>query len=233
MLKLSWKNLIVRLASAISLVAVILSLVPPAFADDSTTDMNALVQETQKMHQVNDEMKLVWWIPEEYWRVSFAENPGVPKSQVEEFLDILRPYTVFCIVSGRVGLMGLVKYEAEADIRANVILVDAAGIEYKPVKEADVGSVTKNLLAVMKPVLSNILGPMGENMHFVLFPAIGKDKKMIANAKEEGPFTVKLIGTDFRWRLPLGALLAKKICPKCNEALTGTYNYCPYDGSKL
>ena len=35
--------------------------------EEGRVDLNALIQETQKMSQKADEMTLVWWIPEEFW----------------------------------------------------------------------------------------------------------------------------------------------------------------------
>jgi len=86
---------------------------------------------------------------------------------------------------------------------------------------------------MIKPVIANTLGPLGQNMHFLLFPAKDKNGQNIAEAKKEGAFSVKLGEREFKWRLPLGSLLPPKICPKCGEKLSGAYNYCPYDGTPL
>ena len=63
---------------------------------------------------------------------------------------------------------------------------------------------------MMKPIFVNMLGPMGQNMHFFLFPAKDKSGNLIADAKNEGSFTVKLADRPFKWRLPLGSILPRR-----------------------
>jgi len=86
---------------------------------------------------------------------------------------------------------------------------------------------------MIKPVIVNTLGPLGQNMHFFLFPAKNKSGRNIADAKKGGVFSVRLGEREFKWRLPLGSLLPPKICPRCGEKLSGAYKYCPYDGTPL
>ncbi len=57
-------------------------------------NINALLHETQKMSQKVNEMTLVWWIPEAFWRLSSAQDPTITETQVEELIKILRPYTL-------------------------------------------------------------------------------------------------------------------------------------------
>ena len=48
--------------------------------EEGKVDLNALTQETQKMSQKADEVTFVWWIPEEFWQVSFAQDPTVTEA---------------------------------------------------------------------------------------------------------------------------------------------------------
>lgn len=86
---------------------------------------------------------------------------------------------------------------------------------------------------MMKPLFANMLGPMGQNMVFFLFPSNNKEGQKIADSKKEGSFSVEMGEREFRWRLPLGSLLPPKICPTCGEKLSGAYKFCPWDGTKL
>ncbi|UCG51919.1 MAG: hypothetical protein JSW58_17430 [Candidatus Latescibacterota bacterium] len=204
-----------------------------SFAQDEKVDINALVQEIQKMSDETDEMTLVWWIPEEFWLVSFAQDPSVTETQTQEFLSVLRPYTIIAVVDGTLGPFGGVTYRPEAEIRSTIRIKDNQGTRYQPLGEDEVGADTKSLLAMMKPVFVNMFGPMGENMHFVIFPAKDKEGRRIGEAKREGAFSVSLGEREFRWRLPLGSLLPPKICPTCGEKLSGAYGFCPWDGAEL
>jgi len=201
--------------------------------EEGRVDLNALIQETQKISQKADEMTLVWWIPEEFWRISFTQDPTATEAQSEEFIKVLQPYTLIAVVDGKVGSFGGITYSSEADIRANINIRDSQGAYYLPFNEDEIGADVKNFLSMIKPIFVNTLGPLGQNMHFLLFPAKNRSGRNIAEAKKEGTFSVKLGEREFKWRLPLGSLLPPKICTKCGEKLSGAYKYCPYDGTPL
>ncbi len=213
--------------------AVLLTANSYIFAQETNIDINNLVQETQKRSDNSSEMSFVWWIPEQFWQASFARSPNTTPAQVEEFLKALRPYTLIAAVDGKVGSYGSVAYKTEADIRTSIKLVDAAGNTYTPYSEDGVNPDAKGLLSVMKPMIVNLLGPIGQNMYFFLFPAISKDGNAIADARKEGGFSVKLGEKDFKWTLPLGSLIPSKTCPVCKQKFNGSYKFCPFDGTKL
>ena len=196
-------------------------------------DVNALVQETQKIAQQADQMTLVWWIPEEFWRVSSGRDPTVTEAQTENLIEVLRPYTLIIVVDGKVGPFGGITYKPESEIRASIQIKDRQGTYYHPLSEDKINADTKNFLSIMKPIFVNMLGPMGQNMCFFLFPAESADGRRIAEAKKDGAFSVKLGEREFRWRLPLGSLLAPKMCPKCKEKCSGAWNFCPWCGTRL
>ena len=185
------------------------------------------------MQQQADQMTLVWWIPEEFWWVSSAQDPTVTKAQTENLINVLRPYTLIIIVDGKIGPFGGVTYKPEAEIRAGVQIKDSQENYYRPLNEDKINADAKNFLSIMKPIFANMLGPMGQNMHFFFFPAESKNGNKIAEAKKEGAFSVKLREREFRWRLPLGSLLPPKTCPGCKEKCSGAWNFCPWCGTKL
>lgn len=196
-------------------------------------NLNKLTNELQKTTEDPDEMTLVWWIPEEFWMITFEQDLTVTQAEAEEIISVFRHYTVLAIVDGKIGTFGGVTYKSEEDIRSNIHIADSKGNLYSPLRYDRIDSDTRSILSVMKPILANILGPIGENMHFYLFPAKDKSDNKIADVKKEGSFFVKLGEREFRWRLPLGSLLPPKICPACGEELNGAYKYCPWDGTRL
>lgn len=168
-------------------------------------DLNALTQETQKISQKADEMTLIWWIPEEFWQISFAQDPTATEAQSEEFIKILHPYTLIAVVDGKVGSFGGVTYRSEADIRANINIRDSQGAYYMPFNEDEVDADVKNLLSMIKPVIVNMLGPLGQNMHFLLFPAKNKNDQNIVKPRKKEPFRSKWAkensSGDYHWAL--------------------------------
>ena len=224
-----------RLWAGRAFIAVLLvcGSINPSFAQDIKVDINALIQETQKMSQSAEELTLIWWIPEDFWRASFEQNPNTTAAQIEEFMKVLRPYTMVVAVDGKIGSLGGVTYESESTIRNSIRLIDNQGNNYRALSNEKVDADMKNFLSMMKPVLVNILGPLGQNMYFYLFPAKNKAGHEIANARKEGTFSVKLAKKEFKWRLPLGSLLPPKICPVDGEKMSGAWKYCPWHGVEL
>ena len=153
-----------------------------SFAQEIKVDINALIQETQKTSRSVDELNLIWWIPEDFWRASFEQNPNMTAAQIEEFIKVLHPYTMIVAVDGKVGSFGGVTYESESTIRNSIWLVDKQRNKYRPLSNERVDADMKNFLSMMKPVLVNILGPLGQNMYFFLFPSKTKAGHEIANA---------------------------------------------------
>ncbi len=202
-------------------------------AEENKANLNELIQEIQKRSEAAGDMTIVWWMPEDYWRASLAQSPTATPEQMQKILDTLRPYTLFAVIDGKVGTYGGVVYKPEAETRASIKLKDSYGNGYLPLGESEINADAKSFLLAMKPALVSVLGPMGQNMYFFVFPAKDKEGRNIADAKKEGSFVVQLGDREFKWSLPLPALLLAKICPTCKEKLSGAYKFCPWDGTKL
>lgn len=225
----------VRLLNLRALIGAILIFgsMSSSFAQDRIANANALIQETQKMILNPDEMTMVWWIPEEFWQVSFAQNPNIEKAEAELYMDYLRPYTLIVVAHGKIGSFGWIVYKAETFIRNNIRMIDSQGIRYPPVDDEKIKYGAKYFLSMMKPVFEKMLGSMGPNMHFFLFPSKDKSGQSIAAAKNNGFFSVKLDEREYKWRLPLGALVPPKTCPVDGEELSGGWKFCPWHGVEL
>jgi cyclophilin family peptidyl-prolyl cis-trans isomerase len=195
-------------------------------------NLNSLVDEIFKVSPNPDAMTMVMWMPEEYWRVS-NEGSGMAKEQLEEMLAVLRPYTLIAAVDGTVGPFGGVRYVSEPTLRESIWLVDGDGNTYRPLPEKQVDPDTRNLLAMMTPIWSQLMGATGE--HFVAFAFPVKDGQghRIAEATMEGQFSVRVGQEEFSWRLPLGSLIPQKVCPVDGELMSGAWRYCPWHGVEL
>ena len=217
----------------IVLVVFIASQINVSIAEDYKIDVNKLAQETQQMSQSTNEMTMVWWIPEEFWRLSFEQDPNVTEAQIEDILKVLRPYMLLVAVDGKIGTFGGVTYSPKESLQNTIKVIDKEGNRISPLSENKIDSDLKNFLQMMKPIFVNMIGPMGQNMHFFVFPAKNKDGHPIAVARKEGAFSVMLGERNFKWRLPLGSLLPPKVCPVDGEKLSGAWHYCPWHGVAL
>lgn len=203
------------------------------WAQGKKSALDELVEETQKSSTEADKLNLVWWIPVDFWRLSLAEDKTITKEQTEEFVRALSPYVIVAIVDGKIGTLGGMTYKSEAELRLITKLVDQEGASYAPLATDRVDATANTLLGVMKPILANMLGPMGTNMHFFVFPGTNKSAKPVADSKSENEFTVKIGTASYKWKLPLASLLPPKFCPIDQEKMKGDWKFCPYHGEKL
>jgi len=220
-----------RLKLMMFLVVILTGFLPCSLKAE--VDLTALTQETQKMSQSPDELTMVWWLPEEFWSASAAQNPQATAESTEELLKVTRPYVMIVVVDGNFGAFGGVTYKSEEYIRANVRLVDAQGKSYAPLTADEASADVKNMLQIFKPILVNMLGPMGQNCQFVLFPANNSSGQPIAAAKQKGSFKITIDKKEFKWRLPLDSLLPVQTCSACKQDCKGSWSYCPWCGAKL
>ena len=221
----AWSILIV--ASAMLLLA------GQSYAQDRS-EVRAIVQETQKMSDTPGEMTIVWWLPEQFWRASLPQGPAAPsEARVEQFFTVLRRYTLIAVVSGRMGVFGGVTFMSEEAVRASVTVKDAAGTTYAPLGESSIDPDMKNLLQMMKPVVANMVGPIGQNIHFFLFPSKSDDGRPIADAMSHGALYVSVGEKEFKYGLPLVSLLPPRFDSSTGERFPGNYSYNPFTGHKL
>jgi hypothetical protein len=211
----------------------VLTLVSPCHGQ-ATGDLQAIVRETQKTSSIPKQITLVWWLPEQFWRVSLQRGNSLSQEQAEKMLNIVRPYTLIAAADGRVGPLGGVTYTTGETLRSNVIIKDSKGETYHPLPDSALDPDTKNLVNIMQPMLANMLGALGQNLHFFVFPSKAKDGRLIADAAQEGSFEVWLNATtSFKYRLPLGSVLPPRYDPTTGESFPGNYKFNPYTGEKL
>ncbi|MCB4236135.1 hypothetical protein LDL59_16780 [Kaistella anthropi] len=53
-----------------------------------------MIEEIQQVKQNQTDMKLVWWIPTEYWEVALQENGSITPQQLEYLKELLNDYTI-------------------------------------------------------------------------------------------------------------------------------------------
>jgi len=230
-------NFLIRLAPASLVAACLVAFALPCLAQEKF-DTQALIRETQRMGKSrkdagSQDLVIVWWVPTEFWEVTLLENPATSMQTVDKFKATLAPYTLVMVVRAHIGAFGGVTFEDEAAVRASVTVKDLQGVSYSPLADSEVNPDAKNLLSMMKPLISNMMGPMGQNLDCLLFKTKGKGGHAIADAKSEGSFAVVVAGEEFKFRLPLGSLMPPKFDADTHERFPGNYLYSPFTGSKL
>jgi len=216
-------------ASIVGFCAVILVAQPHG---QEAVALPALEQETQRTSQSPNRITSVWWMPEQLWQARLLENPALGQQQGEFVLTLFRQYTMIAVLDGQIGPVGALTFKDREAVLASTTIKDARGTSYAPLAESAVDADTKVLLQMLKPLLAS-MGPMGENLQFVLFPAKSADGRPIAEAVSEGFFSVIVAGTELKYKLPLASVLSPKFDSKSGERFPGNYSYNPFTGSRL
>ena len=151
-----------------AIIALAMFIVAGQSHGEATLDVQALIRETQKMSNSSAQITLVWWLPEQFWQASMAQNPTITQAQTDLILKTLRPYTMIAVVDGQVGAFGGISYSSEEAVRASVKVKDANGQSYGPISEDSMDPNMRNLISILKPVLTNMAGSIGQNMQFLL-----------------------------------------------------------------
>ena len=225
----------VRCLAAVGLAAIVFGLCATrtAKAQDRNLDLTEIARDTQRLSTEGGELNIVWWLPEEFWATSIAANTSVKPAQLQMFAKFVHPYFIVGVVSGKILNLGPPTYRTEAEIRGIIRLKDDAGTVYLPLPTNNVAASVPALEALMKPGMAKMLGPLGENMNYYVFPGSRKDGSRVCDATKRGTCEIDLGDKVFKWKLPLESVLPKQKCPTCGEILSGGYKYCPYDGTLL
>jgi hypothetical protein len=221
--------------SGLALAALVLILYSGqlAPAQDQKLDASEIAGETQRISTEGGELNIIWWLPEEFLATSVAANTNVNPVQVQIFIKLVHPYLIVGVVSGKILTLGPPTYRTEAEVRSLIKLKDNDGATYPPLSDDKVAASVPALVALVRPELAKMLGPLGDNMNFYVFPGSRQDGTRVCDPTTRGACEIDVGERAFKWKLPLESVLPKKKCPVCGEILNGTYKYCPYDGTSL
>lgn len=226
----------------LTLILVLLSTRPlilgaqqPVEAEAADTKIEDITKETQKTIGGKNSVGLVWWLPTEFWEQS-AIQQGSSYEEAKKTFAPMRDYTMIIVAVGKMGI-GNINWYSENEIRSNTSLRDSGGHTYQPLTE--ISADAQGIASIIKPVLSNILGPMGQNIQILFFQAKTAEGKLIANPTLGGSFTVRISNlasqkdADFEWRLPLTSLSPPIFCPVGKERVEANWKFCPWHGNRL
>ncbi len=196
-------------------------------------NLEQLIQETQLNVGNSDSLKIFWWIPIEFWRVTLVQDENMTEQGINDFLSVLDQYAILAVVEGRMGAFGGVQFTPADSIRKNTILLSSDNISHKSIPESELSVDVTILINTLKPIMINLMGNLGQNMQFLVFDDRDEKGKRIFDPYKENSIKLKVRSSMYEWDTALGALLKKKICPIDDEALNGKWNFCPVHGEKL
>ena len=172
-------------------------------------------------------IKQIWWIPSEYWRVALTDSPDIGEEIITDIETKLVGYSIFSVVNSDISpFTGFKKRDATITIIHNNEILS-------PLTEEEIPADIKELVDVFRPTLASMVGQLGEQMVFYVFKNELEDGTTAISPYNTGKLYVKVNDEDFNYRLPLQSMVAKKKCPEDQELLNGNWDYCPWHGIQL
>ena len=196
-----------------------------------SVDMQALLKETQRMNFDNNNIKLIWWMPSEYWSEILKDDKTMTQEQLDKFVSKLENYNILAIVNGKMNITGSMNFQKYNEIvQETIIKID--DIEYRALDKNTIDPKVITFFNIMKPMLASMLGQFGMGIEYIFFTGKNDMGYRLANPEKEGDFYINYRGS-YRYRLPLGALMPDKFDLETKEKFPGNYKYNPYTGGKL
>jgi hypothetical protein len=195
-------------------------------------DFAALTRDLTLTSNAGGRLTMTMWMPDEFWRASFQDGGKLTDQGINQYITVIHPYTLVAILDAQRGITAF-RYTDLDTIVNEVTIEDAHGTTYSPLPPDSVAEDMKNLIQIIRPLLSNMMGTMGQHMEIIVFPSLDKAGHLIADPKKDGSLTIHLGDVALRYRLPLGSILPPSLDPKTGESFPGSYHFNPYTGSKL
>jgi len=195
--------------------------------------MSDVIREVMIMDNSDGEMSISFWIPESYWALTAEVSPDVSLEVADYIKDIMRPYIITLTANTEIAVESMFEFATEEEILKTIKLVDAEGNKYTPLEYQDIDYEARNVINSMKPVFTQMVGAMGEGLHFFIFENADAQGNPIIDESKEGSFTIIHSGRSFRYSTPLVTLMPPQYCPKDNREMKGNWKFCPFHGVEL
>lgn len=204
-------------------------------------DIDELIKETQVSFKTQNthHAALVWWIPLEFWNVSFDKDVTLSDQQKKTMIDALSGISLLAVVQADISTLGSFQYYTKEEIEQNmsisVTAVDGKQQRLEPMQK--INPDLEILLSTMKPIFGAAMGNMGTNMSFYVLNDRAPANSRLIDPYQEGVINIQLaMKTNERIasaiELPLNSFFVPRKCPNGKDAHV-SWKYCPWTGTKL
>lgn len=200
-------------------------------------DVDAMTAETQSVQSSASGMTFAWWIPVEFWEANWRQSGQIPPDQIGFLIDTASEYSILAVAQAEVSPFGAFSFYSQEDVLEGLKFQVREGGNLTTLEQADTVSPDMTLLiSQMRPVVAAVLGQMGQNLHFAIFPAMNGDGDRIPSPYEKNEIVVEFGNGDeaivLDIELPLDSLFVPRVCPNGKPAHV-SWSYCPWSGKAL
>ena len=187
----------------------------------------------------DDQLLYTWWIPCEYWKVFFARDATMSEMDKKMAIDVLENVSLLGVAKADVSQFGAVDFHSKIDVsdHMDISYRNADNRRQKILPMRNIDPDIDMLLRSITPMLSNIMGEMGENLHFYVLDDRSGNGRRIIDPYKSGELTLQFTGENNRVmtgiiEMPLDTLHVPRKCLNGRNAHI-SWKFCPWTGTKL
>lgn len=185
-------------------------------------------------------MRLVWWIPVEFWQATLSGNKQVTAESISGMVATLSPYFMIAVVEADISPFGAMDFYPKEVILEHMLVeyTDDKGKKRRLHRLEKLDKDVELLQAQITPILSAAMGNMGKNIYFITYSDRDRKNQRISSPYKPGKLHITLTNTKgerpstFLIETPLDSLFIPRTCANGKPAHV-SWKYCPWDGAKL
>jgi hypothetical protein len=211
-------------AAALACAVLSAALVPCASA--RSIRQPQLMDEITQQIAVDHEIAFAIWMPPK----AFLDD--MPPKERERFMKSMEGYSIFLVMDGEMSPMANLTAKSRKELVATMSL-NVEGKTYTPLSDAAVPADLRMIGEMMKPVMKNLLGNLGQQMEMVVFADADANGRTLMREDGTGDASLSMSARTFTWHLPLASLLPPMEDRDNGDTFPGDYAYSPFSGRKL
>ena len=202
----------------------------PVFAQDSSE----ILHETARTYRAGRRLVQMWWLPVDYWVAAARERKKTP-AEIDEIQQLFRNYTLIGALDADLRPDGSHDALSTAEI-VRRMEVEIDGHPQQVMRQVD--ERLQELAPELSYVLRLSLVNLGSGLHILPLPNLREDGRLVLRSSEPGKLRVRYRAVpdvdpvEFWWHTPLTSIAGAKRC-KSGERAEASWQYCPWDGSKV
>ncbi len=195
---------------------------------------SVISQETVRIHRSGNRVVQIWWLPFEYWMAVARELKWTP-AQISEVRTLFRNYSLLAALDVEIRPDASFDALSTAEI-VRRIEIDVNGTRFEVMRQVD--RRMQEVAPDLTYLLQTSLAGLGQGLHILPLPNLGKDGEPIIHASRPGHIRTRYrVGAEgeeveFWWHTPLTAVNGPKRC-KSGEVAEASWRFCPWDGSAI
>ena len=201
-----------------------------ALAEDSSE----ILQETARTYRSGRRLVQMWWLPVDYWVASARERNKTP-AEIDEIRQVFRSYTL-------IGALDVdLRPDGSHDALSTAEIVRRMEVEINGKRQQVLRQVDGRLQELapdLSYVLQSSLVNLGGGLRILPLPNVMEDGRVVLRAGQAGKMLLRyravpdVAPIEFWWHAPLSSIAGAKRC-KSGEKAEASWQYCPWDGSKI